>query len=238
MFFSKKRLTLMLSTACLFISLIEYIPYHIFCNTGSTVSEIIYLLFSNAFDLLLPVIFSAMLLARSDELGRGGILLSCLCLSLPRILFYAPYFYMEFFALGFEVTLAVSLAILIGLFFSIGFGLFTLLLYGISILSYKKKCDDYKKGAAPSLSKMLTDGGVFDFSKPKASIIAPAVIVSFILSIPIYRIIEFFISYGGTFIFAEILSIILEIVYLLCLFVLAHFFAVKFVGAILYDEKD
>ena len=48
--------------------------------------------------------------------------------------------------------------------------------------------------------------------------------------------IEFFVSYGGTFIFAEILYIIFEIVYLLLLFLLAQFLAVKFAGSIAKDN--
>ncbi len=237
MFFSKKHLTLMLSVACFFVSIIEYLPYHIFCNTESTVAEMIYLLLSNAFDLLLPILFASMLLARSGEFKGGKILLCTLCLALPRIAFYAPYFYMEFFALGFEAGIAVALAFVIGLVFSLGFGVFTLLLYAISIFTYRGKCKEYKKTKAPSLSDMLTNGDVFDFSKPRAAIIAPSVIISFIFSLPFYRIVEFFISYGGTFIFEEILSIILEVLYLLGLFVVAHILAVKFVGAILNGEK-
>ena len=226
----------MLSIACLFISVIEYIPYHIFLSTASTVAEIVYLLISNAVELLLPVLFAAMLLARSCDLSRGKIILCCLSISLPRIGFYAPYFYMELFDLGLGNAATVLLSILIALGFSIGFGLLTLLLYAASLLAYNKRCKEYKKTAAPSLSDMLKDGDVFDFSRPSAAIIAPSAIISFILSLPIYSVIEFFVSYGGTFIFAEILYIIFEIVYLLLLFLLAQFLAVKFAGSIAKDN--
>ena len=236
MFFSKKRLTLMLSIACFFISVIEYIPYHIFLNTDSAAAKIIYLLISNAVELLLPVLFATMLLARSGDFSRGGMLLSCLCLSIPRIGFYAPYFYMEIFGLGFDSGVTILLSLLIALAFAIGFGVLILLLYGASVFAYNKEVKKYGKTRAISLSDMLNDGDVFDFSRPRAKIIAPSVIIAFILSLPIYSVVEFFVSYGGSFIFEEILYIILEVLYLLGIFVFGHFLAVRFAGAVANDK--
>ncbi len=232
MFFSKKRLGLMLSLACLFISVIQYIPYHIFLLGGSVAAEISYLLISGAVELLLPVIFSVVLLFLSCERKTGRLLLSCLTLSLPRIGFYAPYFYMELYELGFELVDAILLSLLIAVAFSLLFGSFVLLLYAAMRYSYRKIADGYKKKVAPSLLAMLSGGGAFDFSQPRAKIIAPSAIISFIASLPMLKTVEFFINYGGSFVFAEILSIVLEVIYLLLLFVASHFIAVSFAGAL------
>ncbi len=228
----------MLSLACLILSAIEYLPYHLFLIKGASAAEIIYLLISGAVDLCLPVLFAAVLLVRSDERGRGGTLLDCLLLSLPRVAFYAPYFYMELFALGLELLEAILLALLIGILLSLAFGLFTLLLYGVSLYSYKRRCKSIKRKKAPSLSEMLTDGGAFDFSHPRAAIIAPSVILSFVANLPVVRAVEFFVNYGGSFVFIEILSIILETVFLLLLFLLSHILTVKFVAAIATDNLN
>ncbi len=236
MFFSKKRLTIMLSLACLVISVIEYVPYHLFLIGGSTAAEITYLLISGTVDLLLPVIFSTVILALSAERKRGLLLVDCLLLSLPRAAYFAPYFYMELFAVGMEVTEAVLLSILIGLSLSLGFGAFLLLLYGASTLSYRKICKQFKKMSAPSLSLMLKDGGAFDFSRPSARIIAPSSIIAFIVSLPIVGTVEFFVNYGASFVFTEILSIILEVALLLIIFVASHALAVKFAGKIVSEN--
>ena len=235
MFFSKKHLTLMLSIACLVISVIEYIPYHIFLNTASVAAEVIYLLISGAVDLLLPVIFAAVLLVKSTE-KRRVTLLTALALSVGRIAFYAPYFYMELFALGMELTGAVLLSLLIGLLLSLCFGAFTLLLYAVSLCAYKKRCKGFKKGKVPSLSSTLEDGGVFDFSRGRVAVLSPSVIIAFVLSLPFVRTVEFFVNYGESFVFTEILSIIIEVVYALVLYILAQVAVTKFVGAIVSED--
>lgn len=244
MFFSRKRLTLMLSLACLLLSIIEYIPEHFVLLPTNLYPEvadskelcgIISTIFSTLIDFMLPVVFAGVILVRSTEKRMGGLILTTLCLSLPRMAYYAPYFYMDLFSRGLIVDEAVTLALIFALFASLGFGVFVLILYAISRHAYKKRCKRYKKKLTPSLADMLKDGGVFDYSYDLVAILAPAAIFAFIINLPIYETVMFFVNYGSSFVFAEILSISLEVVFLLGVFVFTQFVNAKFVGALMEE---
>ena len=234
----------MLSLACLLLSIIEYIPEHFVLlpiNLYPQVEEykelagIISTLLSTVIDFMLPLMFAAVVLVRSTEKRTGALLLTVLWLSLPRMAYYAPYFYMDLFSRGLSGGEAVALALIFALFSALGFGVFVLILYAISRHAYKKRCKRYKKKLTPSLADMLNDGGVFDYSHDLVAILAPAAIFAFIINLPVYETVMFFINYGDTFVFSEILSICLEMVFLLAVFVFTQFVNAKFVGALMEE---
>ena len=244
MFFSKKRLTLMLSLACLLLSIIEYIPEHFVLLPTNLYPEvadykelcgIISTILSTVIDFMLPVVFAGVVLVRSTEKRTGSLMLTTLWLSLPRMAYYAPYFYMDLFSRGLEGGEAATLALIFALFASLGFGAFVLILYAISRHAYKKQCKRYKKKLVPSLADMLRDGAVFDYSHARVALLAPSLIFAFIINLPIYETVMFFVNYGSSFVFAEILSISLEILFLLGVFVFTHFINSKFVGAMMEE---
>jgi hypothetical protein len=244
MFFSRKRLTLMLSLACLLLSIIEYIPEHFLLlptNLYPEVAEyreicgIISTVFSTAIDFMLPVMFAGVILVRGAEKRTGGLILTALWLSLPRMAYYAPCFYMDLFSRGLEVSEAVTLALIFALFAALGFGIFVLILYAFSHHAYKRRCKKHKKKIAPSLLDMLRDGAVFDYSHARVALLAPPIIFAFIINLPIYETVIFFVNYGSSFVFAEILSIGLEVLFLLGVFLLTHFLNSKFIGALMEE---
>ena len=234
----------MLSLACLLLSIIEYIPEHFVLlpiNLYPQVEEykelagIISTLLSTVIDFMLPLMFAAVVLVRSTEKRTGALLLTVLWLSLPRMAYYAPYFYMDLFSRGLSGGEAVALALIFALFSALGFGVFVLILYAISRHAYKKRCKRHKKKLTPSLADMLNDGGVFDYSHDLVAILAPAAIFAFIINLPVYETVMFFVNYGSSFVFSEILSICLEVVFLLAVFVFTQFVNAKFVGALMEE---
>ena len=234
----------MLSLACLLLSIIEYIPEHFVLlptNLYPEVAEykeicgIISTILSTAIDFMLPVVFAGVILVRSTEKHTGGLILTALWLSLPRMAYYAPYFYMDLFSRGLMVDEAVTLALIFALFAALGFGVFVLVLYAISRHAYKIQCKRYKKKLVPSLADMLRDGAVFDYSHARVALLTPSLIFAFIINLPIYETVMFFVNYGSSFIFAEILSIGLEVLFLLGVFLLTHFVNSKFLGALMEE---
>ena len=234
----------MLSLACLLLSIIEYIPEHFVLlptNLYPEVAEykelagIVSTVLSTVIDFMLPLMFAAVLLVRSTEKRTGALFVITLCLSLPRMAYYAPYFYMDLFSRGIEATEAVTLAVIFALFAALAFGAFVLILYAISRSVYKRQCKKYKKKLVPSLSDMLKDGAVFDYSHARVRLLAPPAIVAFIINLPVYDTVTFFINYGDTFVFSEILSISIEILFLLGVFVLTQLVNSKFVGALMEE---
>ena len=234
----------MLSLACLLLSIIEYIPEHfVLLPTNlypevaqyKEVAGVISTVVSTVTDFMLPLLFAAVVLVLSTERRTGRLLLTLLCLSLPRMGYYAPYFYMDLFSRGLEVTEAVTLAVIFALFASLAFGVFVLILYAISLRAYKVRCKRYKKKLTPSLTDMLKDGAVFDYSHDRVALLAPSAIFAFIINLPVYETVTFFINYGDTFVFSEILSISLEVVFLLGIFVFAQLVNAKLVGALIKE---
>ena len=234
----------MLSLACLLLSIIEYIPEHFVLlptNLYPEVAEykefcgIVSTILSTAIDFMLPVIFAGVILVLSTEKRTGGLILTALWLSLPRMAYYAPYFYMDLFSRGIMVGEAVTLALIFALFAALGFALFVLILYAISRHVYTKRSKKHKKKLAPSLPDMLRDGAVFDYSHARVALLAPSLIFAFIVNLPIYETVMFFVNYGSSFVFAEILSIGLEVLFLLGIFLLTHFVNSKFIGALMEE---
>ncbi|MBR5448537.1 MAG: hypothetical protein IKV43_00975, partial [Clostridia bacterium] len=197
---------------------------------------IISTILSTIVDFMLPMVFAAVVLVRSTEKRTGALLVTILCLSLPRMAYYAPYFYMDIFTRSqIDVSEAVTLAVVFALFAALAFGVFVLILYAISRSAYKRQCKKYKKKLVPSLADMLKDGAVFDYSHARVRLLAPSLIFAFIINLPVYDTVIFFINYSDTFVFSEILSICLEVLFLLGVFAFTQFVNAKFVGALMEE---
>lgn len=238
MFFSKKRLSLMLFCVYSLLAVIEYIPHHIFSLTGNPVASYIYLAISAVVDFLLPPLLATVMLVRWGERG-GRMALDGLLVSSSRIFFYLPYFYMTFYSMGIDSGEAILLGALVSVGAALAFFGFTVLLFLFARLMHRSQRarEGISVPVKESLPSALRSGGVLDFSAKAAPILFVMALASFIVNLPIVDTVSLIVNYGDSLRFAEILTVILDAVIQLVLFVLTHFICFKFKDALLLSKE-
>lgn len=225
---------------CLYslLAVIEYIPYHIYALTDGLGWSVAHLAISGVFDFLLPPMLATVLLVRWCDTNTRRTLLECLIISLSRILYYTPHFYLYFFSMGLDTGDAIPFAVLIGLLYSIGFALYSMLLFLVGRLVHLKKAK--AKTAVQikeSLRDMLSEGASFDFSMAGVGILFSISLVSFIVNLPFVDTMSLVVNYGDSIRMDEIFAVILDVLFRLALMLACQLLTTKFAAALTKPES-
>ena len=239
MFFSKKRLTLMLFCFSTALAMLEYLPQHIFSLTGSLAASYVYLGLSTVVDALLPPLLATVVLVRFCDVGTGRATLGCLAVSSSRVFFYLPYFYMYFYGMGADSIDALLLGAGVALIAVLAFFGYVMLLYLLARLMHRAQRARVgsKNVTRESLYTALKSGDVFDFAGFAAPIVFVIALASFIVNLPIVDTVSLIVNYGDSIRFGEVLSVILDVAIQLLLFVFTHFICFKFKDALMSAEE-
>lgn len=216
----KKHLTLSALIAVCAVSLIQYIPYHIFFSSHGVDLGYIAGRLSLAYEFILPPFVALVALAIYSRRGAGRAIGSIAIISLGRAIYFLPLGYMNSFLNGYDSvdSLLLSVAGLSGSYFS--FGLFSLALFGIALLVIGKM---YGKSNLPaSVSRSLSGDKILDFSESGVRTIFILVAIVFALNMPYADVISFISDFGSSFTADEIFSIIFDILYRPLLLFISH----------------
>lgn len=225
---------------CLYslIALIEYIPRHIFLTTGSPAASYVHLGISSVAGFILPALLATVALVRYCDCGMGRTLLLIGAVSLSRLIYSVPSYYLQFFSLGLDTGGAVGLSVLVSLGEALIYSAYVLLLFFFARLMHRSQRVGQKATDTPrkTLLSALKSGDVFDFGAKSAPIIFVIALASFIVNLPIGDTVTLIIDYGDTLRFTEVLSVILDVILQLVLFILTHVLCFKFKSALTSEE--
>lgn len=216
----RKHLTLFAFIAVCAVSLIQYIPYHIFFSSSDANLGYIAAKLSVAYEFILPPFVALVALAVYSRRSAGRVIGSIAIISLGRAMYFLPFGYMSAFSAGYDSvdSLLLSVAELSGSYFS--FGVFSLALFCIALLVIGKM---YGKSNLPaSVSHALSGNGIFDFSDIGVRTVFILVAIAFALNMPYADVIGFIADFGSSFTAEEIFSIILDILYRPLLLFISH----------------
>lgn len=222
-------------TFCMF-----YIPNFVVMELSNLIYESLRLLtafLTKFFDFLMPCAAAAVLFALRSKISLKKTLLGALMLSLPRIFYILPYYYLRFWMYGSDSIEAVTFAALVSLFgVAVFFGETFLLLYVIRTFARlpilkelkgklplnlqkntpKNVISELKKTADGVISELAPDRTVFDLSSPITLGVLAASFTEFLISF-IFELTDFIgylMEYVGDYRTGEIIELTAYLVFL------------------------
>ena len=242
MFFSKKLFTLMMFCAYALLSIIEYIPYHASVLYSSLTANVIFMAAEAVLDFLLPAILATVMLTEWCEKKTGKVFLSALLVSLGRIFFYAPYFYLDLFARGAEVGEGILISLLFASLSVVGFVAVSALLFLLARYVHIRGLSGKRRSLDPrlSLKESIAEGGSFDTSRRGVRVVFSISLTAFLVNLikgPVADTVTFLVNHFDSFRMNEIFTIILDVLFLLLLMLLSQLVCTRFARALIREEK-
>ena len=248
-----------LLTFCLF-----YIPNYVLMLNVAWL-EYLRIFLEKLCEFLLPAVAATLLFISFSTDGLKKTIRRAICLSLPRIIYLLPYYYLYYIFNFYDSVEAITLSALVTLFgVALLFG--QILLLFVIIRSFarmpllrkakealpinerkstpKDVLRTLKKNADEEVSSSLSDKEFFNFSRPTSLGIFAAVFASFIINfvIEIYDTILFVIdietSYGGNYYAEEIIYIIACYLFLVVELMASHAICCLIRNALNKNEKE
>lgn len=198
--------------------------------------------FTDAFELLMPLVGSAVLFALlSDERG-AAVLKSTLYFSLPRIIYLLPYYYLYATANGNDWQESLGLSFLITVLgVAINFGAtfgFAMLMRLISVKAIvselsdslpegkrrdKKSLDALTKKAHAALPERTDERGLFDLSAPATLAVFVSALIAFVYSLgyEIYSIASYLAEWGS-FLRSDLIYTVFRLLFVFVMLFLTH----------------
>ena len=222
-------------TFCMF-----YIPNFVIMELSNLIYESLRILttfLTKFFDFLMPVAAAAVLFAFRNRIGIKKTLLCGLILSLPRIFYILPYYYLQFWIYGSDSIEAVTLAAFASLFgIAVFFGETILLLYIIRTfarlpilkelksklpLNHQKNTpknimSELKKNADDALKELSPNRAAFNLNSPITIGVLAASFAEFFISFvfELSDFIGYLIEYVGDYRTGEIIEFTAYLVFL------------------------
>lgn len=200
--------------ALFLISLFDFLVYYIinllFWESDAAVYTAYYV--SRFFEFALPIFAAAIMLTHAQTMKRA--LLSALLLSLPRLVYTIPYYYLDYVYDIYDSKEAILLSLATSAAVILFVSLKTYIFYAVMRFFIKRAGID-----APTFPIKP-----FDLERPEAFGILAASLTAFLVSLgfEIYDTVVFFIEAGTRYRTSEILSIVGSYVFLIAAFILTH----------------
>jgi len=141
--------------------------------------------------------------------------------------------------MGIDSTEAFLLGALVSVGAALAFFGFVMLLFLFARLMHRSQRarEGISVPVKESLASALRSGSALDFSAKAAPLMFIMALASFIVNLPIVNTVSLILNYGDSIRFGEILTVILDVVIQLMLFLLTHFVCFKFKDALLASKE-
>lgn len=204
------------------VNLLVYFVYHLAYHIGQYWFDLLADYVMDAWDCLIPAVGALLMLLVYSKRGIRAGLLYCLGLSAARLLYSIPYYYLFYMS---SVSAPSSLdsittSLLTSALTFVTFYLHTFALFGVGVLIYRSNPTSKEK----LLSDLLCPCRVFDFSSVSVKIIFAISVIQLIyaMRVPVITTIGYFEEYGAYTRTQDLLHMLFNYVFVLCLFLVCH----------------
>lgn len=199
-----------------------YLVYHLSYHLGQYWFDLLADYVMDAWDCLLPAISAFLMLFVYSRRGAGSALIYALIISLARLFYTIPFYYLYFMT---SVTAPSSLdsittSLLSSALVYVTFYLHIFALWGIGVLIYRHKSQNGK----PELYQMLSERGMFNFEAGSTVIIFVISLVQFLyaLRVPVIATADYFAEYGLNTRVGDLIHMLFNYLFVIFMLVLCH----------------
>lgn len=184
-------------------------------SSGTTELDYVSYFLQYVFDSFTPLFVAIAILSGRDLVSWKSRLLSALLLSLPRLVYLVPHYYLEYIGLGYDSLESLMLLSLKSIFMLLIFVIETVIYYFVADFFIKKSKDKWDFFAA---------SGYFDFSVPVTVSIFSVCFTRFIFNLisEVIDIITYLLDYGEFYSTAEIYYLLAKITLAFASLFLSH----------------
>jgi hypothetical protein len=214
--FNDKKFTAHASIALLAAYLLTFIVYYL-ANyiIGGVALTYVWLFLQKATYLLLPIAASVIVFTESAFLGIKRALISAIALSMTRMIYFIPYYYLIFILDGFDSVESISYGALVSLGEAI-------IAYGLTVAVFFVMRAVFKKrsGGKIPCASLICKPTRLDISEPVAAsfIFISLAAFAYLFIIEIADTVSFIIEYSGRFSSTEIVYTVVSYVFDIAMF--------------------
>lgn len=220
------------------VNLAVYFVYHLAYHIGQYWFDLVADYVMDAWDCLLPAVSALLLLTVYSLRGVRGALGYGLLLSLCRMFYSIPFYYLYFMdsvtspdSLDSFVTSLLSSALVFVTYF-----LHISLLCTVGVLIYRRKSKD----GSPALYDMLKEKCTFRFESGASAILFVLSLIQFVyaMRVPVIATVDYFAAYGLNIRVGEFIHMLFSYVFVLCMLAVCYVLLCKLKDKLFKVKKE